>query len=50
MAATHDTPALGGRWRLEYAYWTTIPWGIGLIAHAYPYSKGREEHRQPPGA
>jgi hypothetical protein len=42
-----DIAAGGG---LEYAYWTTIPWGIGLLAHAYAYSKGREEHRQPPGA
>lgn len=24
--------ALGGG--LEYAYWVTIPWGIGLLAHA----------------
>lgn len=35
---------------LEYAYWTTIPWGIGLAAHAIAYTKGRSESRQPPAA
>jgi hypothetical protein len=35
---------------LEYAYWTTIPWGIGLIAHAYAYMKGRDASGQTPGA
>ena len=40
-----DIAAGGG---LEYAYWTTIPWGIGLLAHAYAYTKGRDESRQAP--
>jgi hypothetical protein len=22
---------------LEYAYWITIPWGVGLISHALAY-------------
>lgn len=42
-----DIAAGGG---LEYAYWTTIPWGIGLIAHAIAYTTGRKESRQSPGA
>ncbi len=25
---------------LEYAYWVTIPWGIGLLAHAIAYVVG----------
>ena len=29
-----DIAAGGG---LEYAYWTTIPWAIGLISHALAY-------------
>ncbi|MEW6223016.1 MAG: 2TM domain-containing protein [Chloroflexota bacterium] len=37
-----DIVAGGG---LEYAYWTTIPWGIGLIAHALAYISGRSESR-----
>ena len=30
-----DIAAGGG---LEYAYWTTIPWAIGLISHALAYA------------
>jgi hypothetical protein len=32
---------------LEYAYWTTIPWGIGLAIHtaAYYYSRRQVESR-----
>lgn len=32
---------------LEYAYWTTIPWGIGLLVHAAVYynNRGRNETR-----
>jgi hypothetical protein len=28
---------------VEYAYWITIPWGIGLTIHAtaYSFSRGR---------
>lgn len=33
-----DIAAGGG---LEYAYWTTIPWGIGLAAHALAYLSTR---------
>jgi hypothetical protein len=29
-----DIAAGGG---LEYAYWVTIPWGIGLISHVSVY-------------
>ncbi len=25
---------------LDYAYWVTIPWGIGLLAHAVAYTVG----------
>ena len=25
---------------LEYAYWVTIPWGIGLLAHIISYTVG----------
>ncbi len=34
--------AIGGG--VEYAFWVTIPWGIGLLAHALAhfYSAGRE--------
>ena len=28
---------------LEYAHWTTIPWGIGLLAHAIAYATTRNE-------
>jgi hypothetical protein len=31
--------ALGGG--LDYAYWVTIPWGIGLVTHAIAYSRER---------
>jgi hypothetical protein len=37
--------AIGGG--LNYAYWVTIPWGIGLVAHALTVS--REERRAVPG-
>jgi hypothetical protein len=38
-----DIAAGGG---LEYAYWTTIPWGIGLSIHGLVYVfSGREEDR-----
>ena len=37
--------ALGG-W-LDYAYWITIPWGIGLVIHAVTVH--REESRAQPG-
>ena len=40
-----DIVAGGG---LEYAYWVTIPWGLGLISHAVAYVFGArrvEEHR-----
>lgn len=30
---------LGGG--LEYAYWVTVPWGIGLAAHAVAYASSR---------
>jgi hypothetical protein len=40
-----DIAAGGG---LEYAYWTTIPWGIGLIAHAIAYNTGRNKSPQSP--
>jgi hypothetical protein len=32
---------------LEYAYWTTIPWAIGLVIHAgaYYFGRGRIESR-----
>ena len=30
---------------LEYAYWTTIPWGIGLLAHAIAYATTRNESK-----
>jgi hypothetical protein len=33
---------------VEYAYWVTIPWGIGLTAHILAYYTGRR--RQRPGA
>jgi len=33
---------------VEYAYWVTIPWGIGLAAHAIAYLAGRRGQR--PGA
>ena len=42
-----DIAAGGG---LEYAYWTTIPWGIGLIAHAVAYTTGQRKGRRSPGA
>lgn len=42
-----DIAAGGG---LEYAYWTTIPWGIGLIAHALAYRTGRNSAKGQPGA
>ena len=38
--------AIGGG--LEYAYWVTIPWGIGLAIHAIVYYQGA--HRHPPTA
>jgi len=38
--------AIGGG--LEYAYWVTIPWGIGLAIHAIAYYQGA--HRHPPTA
>lgn len=31
--------ALGGG--VDYALWTTIPWGIGLIIHAFAYTRSR---------
>lgn len=32
---------------VDYAYWTTIPWGVGLAVHAllYYYRRGRVESR-----
>ncbi len=42
-----DIAAGGG---VEYAYWTTIPWGIGLIAHAIAYTTARNESRRSPDA
>ena len=33
-----DIAAGGG---LEYAYWATVPWGIGLISHAIAYVSSR---------
>ena len=42
-----DIAAGGG---LEYAYWTTIPWGVGLAAHALAYYLGREQPGQQPRA
>ncbi len=42
-----DIAAGGG---LEYAYWTTIPWGIGLLAHAIAYTTGRNESGRSPDA
>jgi hypothetical protein len=33
-----DIAAGGG---LEYAYWVTIPWGVGLVAHAIAYLSSR---------
>ncbi len=38
--------AIGGG--IEYAYWVTIPWGLGLAAHALAYYTSR--HGQRPGA
>jgi hypothetical protein len=32
-----DIVAGGG---LEYAYWVTIPWGVGLISHGVAYMLG----------
>ena len=40
-----DIVAGGG---LEYAYWPTIPWGIGLIAHALAYDSAWNEPRSQP--
>jgi len=34
---TQDIATGGG---LEYAYWVTIPWGIGLLAHIVAYMIG----------
>jgi hypothetical protein len=36
--------ALGGG--LDYAYWVTIPWGLGLLAHAFAYSRERSKPAQ----
>jgi len=34
---------------LEYAYWTTIAWGVGLAIHALVYGlSGRTSHRHEP--
>jgi hypothetical protein len=33
--------ALGGG--LDYAYWVTIPWGLGLAAHAVTYARDRRK-------
>jgi hypothetical protein len=37
---TQDIVAGGG---LEYAYWATIPWGLGLVAHITAYLVGRRQ-------
>jgi hypothetical protein len=40
-----DIAAGGG---LEYAYWTTIPWGLGLAFHVLAYflgDRGLEERK-----
>lgn len=42
-----DIAAGGG---LEYAYWTTIPWGVGLAAHALAYYFGRGQSGEQPRA
>ncbi len=42
-----DFAAGGG---IEYAYWTTIPWGIGLIAHAFAYLTVRNRAKERPGS
>jgi hypothetical protein len=34
--------ALGGG--VTYAWWITLPWAVGLLAHLYAYTTG---HRQP---
>lgn len=36
-----DIVAGGG---LEYAYWATIPWGIGLAAHVVAYLSSGDRH------
>jgi len=38
---------------LEYAYWVTIPWGVGLLAHIFTYigrgmSAGESHHLHTP--
>ena len=40
-----DIVAGGG---VEYAYWTTIPWGVGLLIHAvvFFYERSRFESRK----
>ena len=38
-----DIAAGGG---LDYAYWTTIPWGFGLAMHAMAYAMS--DRREPP--
>jgi hypothetical protein len=39
-----DILAGGG---LEYAYWVTIPWGIGLLAHVVAYLSSRRHMGSP---
>jgi hypothetical protein len=34
---------------LNYAYWVTIPWGIGLVAHALTAGRGDEPTPPAPG-
>ena len=41
-----DIVAGGG---LEYAYWVTIPWGVGLLAHAMAYVFGARRVGEPTG-
>ncbi len=38
---------LGGG--VDYAYWTTIPWGFGLTLHALAYHFARRGLREPAG-
>jgi hypothetical protein len=43
---TQDIAAGGG---LEYAYWVTIPWGIGLLAHIIAYVVDSLRRTREPG-
>ena len=44
---TQDIVAGGG---LEYAYWVTIPWGVGIIVHAITYMTSGRRAEEPAAA